>query len=105
MVPVVLGRRPEDPGRSVASINVVALALLLGSVGLGLVGLRVFDSPIPLVVMIFVGIVLMQAPRIARQWERAVVLGWDGSSGSAGQGSSGSCHSWRACRRGSINGR
>jgi regulator of protease activity HflC (stomatin/prohibitin superfamily) len=32
------------------------------------------DSLIPLIVMTIVGVTVMQAPRVARQWERAVVL-------------------------------
>ena len=32
------------------------------------------SNPIPLVAMALVGLVLMQAPRIAQQWERAIVL-------------------------------
>src|SRR4029077_21268542 len=31
-------------------------------------------NPVPLIVMALVGVVLMQAPRIAQQWERAVIL-------------------------------
>src|SRR4029077_3072234 len=31
-------------------------------------------NPVPLIVMAIVGIVLMQSPRIAQQWERAVIL-------------------------------
>ena len=38
---------------------------------------------IPLVIMAVVGIVLMPAPRIAQQWERAVVLRFEDSSGCA----------------------
>jgi len=74
MVSVALGRRSEDSGGSVARINVVAIAILLGSVVLGILGLMATNNPIPLVAMILVGLVLMQAPQVAQQWERAVVL-------------------------------
>jgi regulator of protease activity HflC (stomatin/prohibitin superfamily) len=74
MVRLVLGRRSEDAGGNGLRVNVVAIAILLGSAVIGLVGLRASGSPIPLVAMILVGIVLMQSPRIAQQWERAVVL-------------------------------
>src|SRR6202795_392147 len=74
MVPVVFGRRSEPSDSSVPRVNVVAIAVLLGSIVFGVVGSMAFGSPIPLVVMVLVGIVLMQAPRIAQQWERAVVL-------------------------------
>src|ERR1700676_3717079 len=74
MVPVVFGRRSEASGTSVPRVNAVAIAVLLGSIVSGGVGSMGSGSPIPLVVMVLVGIVLMQAPRIAQQWERAVVL-------------------------------
>src|SRR6202049_3036308 len=74
MVPVVFGRRSEASDGSVPRVNVIAIAVLLGSVVLGVVGTIAAGNPIPLVAMIPVGLVLMQAPRIAEQWERAVVL-------------------------------
>jgi regulator of protease activity HflC (stomatin/prohibitin superfamily) len=74
MFPIVFGRRPEDSGGRGARVNVVASAVLLGSIVLGLVGSRASGSPNPLVAMLVVGVILMQAPRIAQQWERAVVL-------------------------------
>lgn len=74
MVPVIFGRRSEDSGGGVPRVNVIAIAVLLGSVVLGVVGLIATGNPIPLVAMILVGMVLSQAPRIAQQWERAVVL-------------------------------
>lgn len=54
--------------------NVIAIAVLLGSVALGLAGTGATGSLVPLVAMTLAGIVLMQSPRIAQQWERAVVL-------------------------------
>src|SRR5437867_5159913 len=74
MVPLIFGRRPEDPGGSVSRVNVIAIAVLLGSGVLGVVGFIATGSPVPLVAMILVGMVLKQAPRIAQQWERAVIL-------------------------------
>jgi regulator of protease activity HflC (stomatin/prohibitin superfamily) len=74
MVPIVFGRRSEDPGRGVSRLNVIAILVLLGSVVLGGAGSIVTGSPIPLVAMLLAGLVLMQAPRIAQQWERAIVL-------------------------------
>jgi regulator of protease activity HflC (stomatin/prohibitin superfamily) len=74
MIPAVFGRRSEDPARGVSRINVIAVAVLLGAITPGLLAWRTSGSPIPLIVMIGVGVLLMQAPRIALQWERAVVL-------------------------------
>jgi len=69
----VLGRRLESSGPA-PRVNVVAIAILIGSVLLGCLGVWVIGNVIPLIVMIVVGIVLMQSPRIAKQWEHAVVL-------------------------------
>jgi regulator of protease activity HflC (stomatin/prohibitin superfamily) len=55
-------------------MNVIAVVILLGSLGLGAVGFAATRNPILLVVMATIGIVLMQSPRIAQQWERAIVL-------------------------------
>jgi len=73
MVPVVFGRS-EASGVSVPRVNVIAIVVLLGSVVLGVAGTIATGNPIPLIVMLLVGLVLMQAPRIAQQWEHAVVL-------------------------------
>jgi regulator of protease activity HflC (stomatin/prohibitin superfamily) len=74
MVPILFGRRSEDSGGSDPRVNVVAIAVLLGSIVFGVVAWVASGNPIPLLVMLLVGVVLMQAPRIAQQWERAVVL-------------------------------
>jgi hypothetical protein len=71
MVSFVIGRRSEDPSRAVSRVNVVALAILIGSVLLGALGSWAKDNPIPLLTMAVVGVVLMQSPRIAKQWEHA----------------------------------
>ena len=63
-------RRLENAPR----VNVVALAILLGSIALGAAGLAATASPLPLIAFVLLGLVLMQSPRIAQQWERAIVL-------------------------------
>jgi regulator of protease activity HflC (stomatin/prohibitin superfamily) len=74
MVSVALTRRSEESTAPARRVNVVAIAILLGAIVLGLVGWNTTGNPLPLVVMALVGIALMPAPRIAQQWERAVVL-------------------------------
>ena len=72
-VDLITSRRTQynaDPPRA----NIVAILILLGSLTLGGLLAAAFGNPIPLIVMAGVGAVLMQAPRIAQQWERAVVL-------------------------------
>jgi regulator of protease activity HflC (stomatin/prohibitin superfamily) len=74
MVPVVFDRRSETGAGGISRVNVVAITVLLGSIAVGIAGAMAFANPIPLVVMVLAGLVLMQAPRMAQQWERAIVL-------------------------------
>ena len=74
MVPVIFGRAGQDTAVTLPRVNVVSVVILLASVAIGYAGMNAFDTPIPLIVMAIAGAVLMQAPRIAQQWERAVVL-------------------------------
>jgi regulator of protease activity HflC (stomatin/prohibitin superfamily) len=67
---VFVPRRLENAPR----INVVALAILLGSIALGFAGLVATGSPLTMIAFVIAGVVGMQSPRIAQQWERAVVL-------------------------------
>src|SRR3989475_12609035 len=60
--------------RTRGGLNVVAIVILLGSIALGVVASIVIRNPLSIVVMVIVGVVLMLSPRIARQWERAVIL-------------------------------
>ena len=72
-----LGRRsdgPPAPRLELGRVNVVGIAILLASLGAGVVAMQMTGSPVPLAVMAIVGAVLMQAPKVAQQWERGVVL-------------------------------
>src|SRR5689334_22487494 len=71
MNPVVISRSDTI---TAARVNVIALALLIGCVALGIVASAAVGNPIPVFIGVVVGIVLMQSPRVAQQWERAVVL-------------------------------
>ena len=66
--------RPSDDSSAGSRTNVVAIAILIGAVGLGLAGWNASGSVVPAIVMTLVGLVLMPSARIAQQWERAVVL-------------------------------
>ena len=54
--------------------NIVAILVLLGSIGAGLLMTVATGSPAPVIVGAVVGVIAMRSPRIARQWERAIVL-------------------------------
>src|SRR4051812_15592801 len=64
------GGQPVELGRA----NVVAVALLVACLGAGILATLLTSNPVPLVIFAIAGFVLMQAPKVAQQWERAVVL-------------------------------
>jgi hypothetical protein len=74
MVSIALGRRSEEARVHQPRMNVVGVAILFGAVGLGALGSIATDGLLPLIAMTVIGIVFMPSPRIAQQWERAVVL-------------------------------
>jgi regulator of protease activity HflC (stomatin/prohibitin superfamily) len=75
MIPVVFGRRSEEASRLAAPrTNVVAVAILLASTLAGIGWMLNANNPVALVAMVVVGLILMQSPKVASQWERAVVL-------------------------------
>jgi hypothetical protein len=69
-------RRSQEPGfvRTGPEINVVAVGVLLAALIVGGVVTLIVRNPIPLIVGLVAGLLLMPSPRIAQQWERAVVL-------------------------------
>jgi regulator of protease activity HflC (stomatin/prohibitin superfamily) len=71
---VGFGRRSEQAGGLLPRVNVVTMAILVGSVGLGAVAWTATGSRMPFVALALLGVVFMPSPRIAQQWERAVVL-------------------------------
>jgi regulator of protease activity HflC (stomatin/prohibitin superfamily) len=67
--------RPQQQTPQVnARFNIVAALVLLLSIGAGFAVSAAQKSPHGIIVGIVVGLILMLSPRIARQWERAVVL-------------------------------
>ena len=55
-------------------LNVVSILVLVACIVIGLAASAVAGNPVPIVVMAVVGVLAMQSPRIARQWERGIVL-------------------------------
>jgi regulator of protease activity HflC (stomatin/prohibitin superfamily) len=63
-----------DVPRNVPRLNVVAVAILLAAAAGGLAAwLRAGNVPLA-IGLVLAGVVLMQSPQIAQQWERGVVL-------------------------------
>jgi len=74
MDPFALTRQLYTAAAPRPAVNVVAIAILLASAAIGAAATAASGNLVPLVIMLIVGVTLMQAPRLARQWERAVVL-------------------------------
>jgi regulator of protease activity HflC (stomatin/prohibitin superfamily) len=69
-----------------SQVNVVAIAVLFGSLVWGALVSWAIRSPVALIVMGVVGAIAMQSPKVAQQWERAVVLRLGRFSGLRGPG-------------------
>jgi regulator of protease activity HflC (stomatin/prohibitin superfamily) len=72
-VPLITSRRTQftaDPPRA----NVVGILILIVSLAAGALMTVAVGNPIPIIVMALIGVILMQSPRVAQQWERGVVL-------------------------------
>ena len=74
MMPLVLGRRSEEPRSPAIRINVVALALFVGFTAAGWLVFSLTGNIALFAALVVVGLIAMQSPRIAQQWERAVLL-------------------------------
>jgi len=58
----------------VPNVNVVSILVLLGPILVGLLATIATRNPVPVIVSVVVGLIAMQSPRIAKQWERGIVL-------------------------------
>ena len=69
-------RRTQEPINisSGTSLNVVAVAIVLGAIVIGGVAGALTRNPLPVIVATAIGLLVAPSPKIAQQWERAVVL-------------------------------
>jgi regulator of protease activity HflC (stomatin/prohibitin superfamily) len=75
MIPGFVRRGGDSSGGpTVPRTNVVAVVILLGFIGAGVAATARTNTPAPLIVLSLVGVLLMQSPKVAQQWERAIVL-------------------------------
>src|SRR6187200_2634776 len=74
MLPLGRKRGDEDASGGGPRVNVVAAAMLLTPIVIGIGGTVATNNPLPVIAGIVVGLVLVQAPKVAKQWERGVVL-------------------------------
>lgn len=56
------------------NVNVISILVLLGSIVVGLLTTIATRHPAPVIVSVAIGLIAMQSPRIAKQWERGIVL-------------------------------
>jgi regulator of protease activity HflC (stomatin/prohibitin superfamily) len=68
------GSRTTKPTQDPPRANVLTFLFLFVPSGIALILTIMTTSPIPMIVGVIVGVIASQAPRIAKQWERAVVL-------------------------------
>src|SRR6266498_1884030 len=66
--------RSSLPTQNTPRVNVISALVFLAPVALGVLMFIATGSPFGLVAGVLLGILLAQSPKIARQWERAVVL-------------------------------
>src|SRR5579862_5044887 len=79
-------RNTDNVANTRSGVNVVAVAAFLTPVVISAVAAIGSNNPIWLVAGIVTGIVLAQSPRVAQQWERAIVLRLGKYKGQRGPG-------------------
>lgn len=69
-------RNSRNNGRPVGGprLNIISIIVLLVCIILGVVLSAVTASPFPAILLVILGVILAQAPKIAAEWERGVVL-------------------------------
>lgn len=66
--------RSSLPAQNTPRLNIIAALVFLAPAAIGLVATLLTANPIGLIVGVVLGLLLGLSPKIARQWERAVVL-------------------------------
>jgi regulator of protease activity HflC (stomatin/prohibitin superfamily) len=67
-------RTVADKAANAPRANIVALAILIASIAIGMLLTIIVGNPGPVIGAALAGVVLMQSPKVAKQWERAIVL-------------------------------
>ena len=83
---VLAARRAARASRSQRRVNVVSVFILLASFLIGVVMTAGSQNPGWLIIWVLVGIVFAQSPKIAKQWERAIILRLGRYTGMKGPG-------------------
>ena len=85
-MPLVLGRRSEEPRSPAVRLNVVAITVFVLFAAAGWLVFAGTGRLALFVALVLAGLVAMQSPRVAQQWERAVMLRLGRFVGLAGPG-------------------
>jgi regulator of protease activity HflC (stomatin/prohibitin superfamily) len=67
-------RGGQDLATRDARVNIVAIAVLVIPIAIGAALTAAEGTPWPVIVSALIGLTLMQSPKVAKQWERAIVL-------------------------------
>jgi len=70
----LLDMKSPAPSPSTPRGNVVAALIFLATLGPGVIASLITSSPAGAIIGAVAGVLLMQSPKIAKQWEKAVVL-------------------------------
>ena len=82
----LIQNRANLPGPNLPRLNFVSALALIAPLGLGILATLMTSSPGGAIVGLLLGLLLAKSPKIARQWERAVVLRLGKFSGLRGPG-------------------
>src|SRR3954468_16032235 len=95
---VLAARRAARASRGQVRTNVVAVFILIVSIVGGITITAATQNPAWLLIGVVLGVLLSQSPKVAKQWERAVVLRLGKYTGLTDPGCSGLRHSSRPYR-------
>src|SRR5918911_5025357 len=70
----LIQRKRNLPAPNAPRTNVVAALCLLAPVAAGFAALALTGTPVGLVVGVLLGLLLAQSPKVAKQWEKGIVL-------------------------------
>ena len=62
------------PSQTAPRLNIVAAMLFLLPIALGVIPTVIFKNPFGVIAGLILGLLLAQSPKIAKQWEKAIVL-------------------------------
>lgn len=83
---VLAARRAARASRRQGRINVVSVFILLATLLFGVLSAAATQNPGWLIIWVLAGIVFAQSPKIAKQWERAIILRLGRYTGMRGPG-------------------